>query len=119
MKSISHTKLTAEFKRQAAVLMEQHIPGKVHLARRDVHHFLLTEKRKLYGWYCAMIYRFISFEEFGSLFGGVKQSFELRYLKLAGLSPEQLRELTELLRKLYRAMIISSVQSLHSEFENS
>lgn len=107
---INHTGFLAAFRRNAATLLEEQIPGKVHLARQDINTFLKKEKDKLRRWHYGLILNLITSEEFGKLFSGLRNSLFLKKLKQAGLSAEQLIELTQLLRKLFRAMMITHIQ---------
>lgn len=119
MKKLKQTAMIAEFKRSASTLLENHIPGKLHLARKDINQFLHWERHRLSRWYSGLITGVLSAEEFGKLFNTIKNSFPLKNLKIAGISAEQLLEIAILLRKLFRAMMISSARDWNTPTDST
>ena len=106
MKRISYTKFLKEFLRHATGLLADLIPGKKQLARRDICSYLEREKEKLTGWFKAAQLNYISAEEYGKLFNRLPNSFPLKTLYDSGIDEAQVRQLTDLLRKLFRAVFL-------------
>jgi len=115
MKVTGYNQLTKAFKQDALLLLGKHIPGKINLARRDINLFLKKEKYNLRRLHFGLVTQVINSEEFGKLFNGIRNSFILPHLKLAGLSIEQIRQLSQMLKKLYRAMTITMTQIKESD----
>jgi uncharacterized membrane protein YukC len=110
MKIISYSTFVKAFKRDAIDLIGEQVPGKLHLVRQDINTFLRKEERRLRRYHAALILNVMTSEEFAKLFKGISKSLALKKLKVAGLSIEQLLELADLLRKLFRAMMITYTQ---------
>ena len=111
MKKLQYTPLVKAFKRDAIELVGEQLPGKLHLVRQDINGFLRKEEKKLRRWHKALLLNIITSEEFVRLFNGISKSMALKKLKVAGLSVEQLVELAQLLRNLFRAMMITCTQN--------
>lgn len=110
MKLVSYNLFEKSFKNDAVKLLEEHLPGKLHLLRQDLNSFLKKEKNQFRRWHAGLLFGLISSTEFTKLFNGIRNSFALKKLKLAGLSAEELIQLVTLLRKLFRAMMVSTTQ---------
>ena len=109
MQPFTYTAMLKTFRRHAANSLKKYIPGKLNLARRDIDRFLYKERKVLQRWFLAMSMDLLTAEEFGKLFGCLNYAFPLRKLRAAGLSEEQLHEVSRLLQKLFRAIMITSV----------
>lgn len=102
--------LEKSFKNDAVKLLEEHLPGKLHLLRQDLNAYLKKKKNHFRRWHKGLLFGLIHSTEFARLFNGSRNSFALKKLKLAGLSAEELVQLASLLRKLFRAMMITCTQ---------
>lgn len=104
--SIVYNKALPEFKREASILLKEHFPGNFKAARVQMNRFLEEEEYALRRWYCLMQLRWLTAEDFIRLFSGLKNAFSMKELKKNGVSYKKIKEVTELIIKLYRAIMI-------------
>jgi hypothetical protein len=101
-----YNKALPEFKREASAILKEHFPDNFKDARALMNRFLEKEDRALRRWYNMLLLGWLSAADFIRLFSGLKNIFSLKELKKNGISPEKIKEVTQLIIKLYRAMII-------------
>jgi hypothetical protein len=103
---IVYSKALPEFKREASALLKEHFPGNFKAARSLIYRFLEIEDRSLRRWYNMLLLGWLSATDFIRLFSRHKDAFSLTELKESGISPEKIREVTRLINKLYRGLVI-------------
>lgn len=101
-----YNKALPEFKREASAILKEHFPDNFRDARALMNRFLEKEDHALCRWYNMLVLGWLSAADFIRLFSGLKNIFSLKELKKHGVSPEKIKEVTQLIIKLYRAIVI-------------
>lgn len=114
---IAYGKMLPEFKRQAAQLIMEKLPGQSKAGQSAVNRFLKKEHSRLCRWYFALMMGFLSISEFSHLFKAIKSAFSLKELKIRGVGAEQLLELSLLLISLFKNLMIRASGALENEME--
>ena len=116
---IAYSKMLPEFKRQAAQILIEKLPGHSRAGQAAINNFLQKKQASLRRWHLALILRVLSAAEFKRLFQGIKSAFSLKKLKSRGLGQEQLLEVALLLISLFKNLMIQTSGSLENEMEKS
>ncbi|HEY0669622.1 MAG TPA: hypothetical protein VGD22_15675 [Sphingobacteriaceae bacterium] len=111
---VVYSKVLPEFKREASALLKEHFPGNFKAARSLIYRFLDMKDDKLHRWYNMLLIGWLSATDFIRLFSRLKEAFSLQELKEHGISPEKIQEVTRLIIKLYRAIVICRSGCLES-----
>ncbi|WP_276360185.1 hypothetical protein [Daejeonella sp. H1SJ63] len=112
-----YNKMLPEFKRQAIQLIVEKLPAHRRAGQIAINNFLQKENSCLNRWHIALILGFLSIAEFGHLFGVLKDAFSLKDLK-GRVSPEKILELTRLLIRLFKSLMIKSSGASQNEEED-
>ncbi|MDP3467056.1 MAG: hypothetical protein Q8S11_01900 [Daejeonella sp.] len=105
---INYSKMLPEFKRQAAQILIEKLPGHSRAGKAAINQFLQKKQTCLRGWHIALIFRFLSVAEFNHLFQGLRTAFSLKKLKSRGVGQEQIMEVTQLLIRLFKSLMINT-----------
>ena len=114
---IVYNKMLPEFKRQAAKVIVEKLPGHSRAGRSAINRFLQKEHPCLSRWYSALMLGLLSAEEFSRLFRAIKAAFSLKELKSRGVGQEQILEVVLLLIRLFKSLMINTSGALKNEEE--
>lgn len=112
---IVYNKMLPVFKRQAAQVIVEKLPGHSRAGRNAINKFLQKEHTCLSRWYSALILGLLSAEEFSRLFRAIKAAFSLKELKSRGIGQEQILEVVLLLIRLFKSIMINMSGALKNE----
>lgn len=114
---IVYNKMLPEFKRQAAKVIVEKLPGHSRAGRSAINRFLQKEHPCLSRWYSALMLGLLSAEEFSRLFRAIKAAFSLKELKSRGVGQQQILEVVLLLIRLFKSLMINTSGALKNEEE--
>ena len=114
---IVYNKMLPEFKRQAAQVIVEKLPGHSRAGRSAINRFLQKEHPCLSRWYSALLLGLLSAEDFSRLFSAIKAAFSLKELKSRGVGREQILEVVLLLIRLFKSLMINTSGALKNEEE--
>lgn len=106
-----------EFKRQAAKVIVEKLPGHSRAGRSAINRFLQQKHPCLSRWYSALMLGLLSAEEFSRLFRAIKAAFSLKALKSRGVGQQQILEVVLLLIRLFKSLMINTSGALKNEEE--
>ena len=114
---IDYNKMLPEFKRRAAQVIVEKLPGHSRAGRSAINRFLQKEHPCLSRWYSALMLGLLSAEEFSRLFRAIKTAFSLKELKSRGVGQVQILEVVLLLIRLFKSLMINTSGALKNEEE--
>lgn len=114
---IAYSKMLPEFKREAAQILIEKLPGHSRAGRSAINRFLQKEHPCLSRWYSALMLGLLSAEEFSRLFRAIKATFSLKELKSRGVGQVQILEVVLLLIRLFKSLMINTSGALKNEEE--
>ncbi|MCF8451739.1 MAG: hypothetical protein K9G42_00975 [Pedobacter sp.] len=105
---INYSKMLPEFKRQAAQILIEKLPGHSRVGKAAISSFLQKKKTCLRRWHVALALRLLSAADFNRLFQGIRAAFSLKKLISRGVGQEQILEVALLLIRLFKSLMINT-----------
>jgi len=104
-----------EFKRQAAQILIEKLPGHSRAGKAAINNFLQKKQIRLRRWHVALALRLLAPADFNRLFQGIRAAFSLKKLISRGVGQEQILEVALLLIRLFKNLMISTSGAIKQE----
>ncbi|MHB1178208.1 MAG: hypothetical protein ACYCZO_07740 [Daejeonella sp.] len=102
-----YSKVLPVFKRRAAQLIAQNLPGHVKASKAALNQFLQKKGSGLHRWYIALVAGILTAAEFSRLFTAIKTTFSLKKLNRRGVAPDKIHEMVMLITSLLKEILIT------------